>query len=126
MRTRLDTPGQGPTWRIRLDTGSHRLLHLARLVLDAKDAAQHSANRLRHVKRKGEPLGNAALAASGLPVAVDLFALVEGADPRTLERARMDEYVLRAVLGSDEVKAFGAVENLTVPVTLMMRTFPVV
>src|SRR5262245_10215126 len=54
---------------------------LARLVLDATDAAQQFANRLRHVKRKGEPLGNAALAASGLPVAVDLVALVEGADP---------------------------------------------
>ena len=56
----------------------------------------------------------------------DLVTLAEGADPRPLERARMDEYVLRAVLGSDEAEAFGAVKNLTVPVTLMMRTFPVV
>jgi len=44
---------------------------LARLVLDATDAAQQFANRLRHVKRKGEPLGLAALAASGLPVALE-------------------------------------------------------
>src|SRR5215472_4260333 len=71
MRTRLDTPGQAPTWRIRLDTGPDGLLHLARLVLDTKDTAQQFANRLRHVKRKGEPLGLATLAASGLPVAVD-------------------------------------------------------
>src|SRR6516164_1385816 len=42
----------------------------------------------------------------------DFVALVEGADPRPLERARMDEYVLRAVLGSDEAEAFGAVEEL--------------
>jgi predicted phosphoribosyltransferase len=39
--------------------------------LDAEDAAKQFANRLRHVKRKGEPLRLAALAASGLPVAVD-------------------------------------------------------
>jgi len=83
MRTRLDTPGQVPTWRIRLDTGSHRLLHLARLVLDAKDAAQQFANRLRHVKRKDEPLHLAALAASGLPVAVDP-SLTQPALPRLL------------------------------------------
>jgi hypothetical protein len=43
MRTRLDTPGQN----LRRDIGSLRLLHLARLVLDAKDAAQQFANRLR-------------------------------------------------------------------------------
>ena len=82
MRTRLDTPGQAPTWRIRLDTGPDGLLHLARLVLDAKDAAQQFANRLRHVKRKGEPLGLAAPGASGLPVAFDP-SLVRSALPPT-------------------------------------------
>jgi hypothetical protein len=39
--------------------------------LDAKDTALQFANRLSNVKRKGEPLGLATLAASGLPIAVD-------------------------------------------------------
>jgi len=81
MRTRLGTPGQAATWRIHLDTGSHRLLHLARLMLDAEDAAKQFANRLRHVKRKDEPPRLAALAASGLPVAVDP-SLTQPALPR--------------------------------------------
>jgi len=37
--------------------------------LDTKDTEQQFANRLR--QRKGEPLGLATLAASGLPVTVD-------------------------------------------------------
>jgi hypothetical protein len=57
MRTRLDTPGQNPTWRIRRDIGSLRLLHLARLVLDAKDTAQQFAvgldGILKHVRLLG-------------------------------------------------------------------------
>jgi hypothetical protein len=35
-------------------------------MLDAKDAAHQFANRLRHVKRKGEPLAFAALAGASL------------------------------------------------------------
>ena len=45
----------------------------------------------------------------------DFVALVEGADPRPLERARMDEHVLGAVLGSDESKTLGAIEELDCP-----------
>jgi hypothetical protein len=43
MRTRLDTPGQIPSWRIRLDI----VLHLARFVLDATDPAQQIRQCLR-------------------------------------------------------------------------------
>ena len=45
----------------------------------------------------------------------DFVALVEGADPRPLKRARMDEHVLGAVLGSDEAKTLGAIEELDCP-----------
>jgi len=45
----------------------------------------------------------------------DFVALVEGADPRPLKRARMDEHVLGAVLGSDETKTLGAIEELDCP-----------
>jgi len=50
-------------------------------MLDAEDAAKQFANHLRHVKRKGEPLRLVALAASGLPVAVDP-SLAQPALPR--------------------------------------------
>src|SRR5262249_25647022 len=42
----------------------------------------------------------------------DFVALVEGADPRSLKRARMDEHVLGAVLRSDEAKTLGTIEEL--------------
>src|SRR5215831_7921233 len=45
----------------------------------------------------------------------DFVALVEGADPRPLKRARMDEHVLGAVLRSDEAKTLGAIEKLDCP-----------
>ena len=45
----------------------------------------------------------------------DFVALVEGADPRPLKRARMDEHVLGSVLRSDEAKTLGAIEELDCP-----------
>ena len=42
----------------------------------------------------------------------DHVALIEGADPCSLKRARMDEHVFGAVLGSDETKALGPIEEL--------------
>ena len=98
MRTRLDTPGHAPTWRIRVDTGSHRLLHLARLVLDAKGAAQQFSQPLSHVKRKSQPLRLAALAASGRrrpiahPTCITAYAPCAGRTrPTNLDRAAIPE-----------------------------------